>query len=165
MGTLFNGFSRNEVSELSGLAIHKLSYLDRAEIITPERILPPGSKRNLLAYSWLQVLECRAVARLREDISLQSLRKVIEFLEQNFNDSRLGNKNIIVINDEVFWMNPDFSDMPEIMLALSKDPGQLTHSEFFIIPNIKSEVFEIAEKSNVIDYESFKERATMSQVA
>lgn len=159
---IINGFSRNEVIDLTGLKLHKISYLDRAGLISPKRTSLPGQKRTFLSYSWLQLLELKAVAKLREGVSLQSLRKVVDFLESNCEDSLLSNKNLILLGGDVFWVNPDFSDLPGIMMSLSKNPGQLAHSDLMLIPNMKQELFKAAETSNVVDFESFKERATMA---
>jgi len=153
------GFSKRESCVLSGLSHDRITYLDRSGLVTPTRVNLPGYARPVLQYSWAQILELRAIAHLRTDISLQTVRKVVDFIESHSNDSRLSTKRILVINDEVFWVNPDFSDIPNLMIEMVKNPGQTSNTGFYmLLPDLQSEIMESAKKSEIIDFNQFKAR-------
>lgn len=155
---LIDGFSRSEASLLSGLPVHRIEYLDRSDLLKPERF--KLGKKNNLVYSYRKILELKAISKLRENLSLQTIRKVINFLEENAEDSRLACNDLIVINDCVYWLEPEL-----IVQILGSNPGQILHFEFATIPSLdklSSEVFNTAENSKVIDFESFKSRARLA---
>jgi len=153
------GFSKRESCILSGLSHDRVTYLDRSGLVIPTRVNLPGYSRPVLQYSWAQILELRAIAHLRSDVSLQTVRKIVDFIEFYSSDSRLSTKRILVINDEVFWVNPDFSDIPNLMIEMVKNPGQTSNTGFYmLLPDLQSEIMESAKKSEIIDFNQFKAR-------
>lgn len=153
------GFSKRESCILSGLSHDRITYLDRSGLVTPTRVSLPGYARPVLQYTWAQIVELRAIAHLRNDVSLQTIRKIIDFIESHSSDSRLSTKRILIINDEVFWVNPDFSDMPNLMVEMVKNPGQTSNTGFYmILPDLQSEIIESAKTSEIIDFNQFKAR-------
>ena len=162
---VINGFSKKEVEALTGMNFHRLTYLDRAEILQPDRTLLPGKTNYTLTYSWAKVLELRAIAALREDTTLQSIRKLIAFLEEHCEDPRLSSKRILVSGDDILWVNPDFTDIPKLMVSTLKNPGQLMHYEFFVLPDLREELINAAKESKVVDFQSFLKRSNLSNVA
>jgi DNA-binding transcriptional MerR regulator len=162
--TLINGFSRTETMSLTGCTSSRLAYLEKAGLIVPTRI--GNTKRPLVLFSWEQLLEIRAIKNLRKDASLQTVRKIIDFLNKEGYNDFLRNKKIVVINGEVYWVEPEFSDLPGLMIKVAsknkKDLGQLAHYELIVIPTLNQvveEVWENAKKSTVVDFEAFKQRA------
>lgn len=153
------GFSKRESCILSGLSHDRLTYLDRSGLVTPTRVSLPGYARPVLQYTWAQILELKAIAHLRSDVSLQTIRKIVDFIESHSSDSRLSTKRILVINNEVFWVNPDFSDIPNLMVEMVKNPGQTSNTGFYmILPDLQGEIIELAKQSEVIDFNQFKAR-------
>lgn len=157
---LINGFSRKETINLTGCTSSRLAYLEKAELIIPARI------DNIVVFSWEQLLEIRAIKNLRKDVSLQTVRKIIEFLNREGYDDSLRDKQIVVINGEVYWLEPEFSDLPGLMMKIAgkgdKHLGQLTHYELIVIPTLNQvvkEVWESAKESEVVDFSAFKQRA------
>jgi DNA-binding transcriptional MerR regulator len=165
LNNVITGFSKLEVEALTGLTFHKLTYLDRAEILKPDRTFLPGKKQATLTYSWSKVLELRAIAALREDTTLQSIRKLIAFLDEYCDDPRLSSKRVMIYNGEIYWIEPDFVDLPGLMVATSKNPGQLSHYELSILPDLRGEIIKAAKESNIVDFESFLERSNLKEVA
>lgn len=161
---LASGFTRRETMSLTGSTSNQLQYLERSGLITPERI--GKSRKPIVLYSWEQVLEIRAIKNLRDEISLQAIRKVIAFLDESGFDDTLRDKQLVVIDDDVFWVRIDWQDfsqkMPKTLKVASKknkDVGQYTLT---VIPNLISlvnEIWQTAEKSDAIDFEDFKARA------
>jgi hypothetical protein len=134
--------------------------LDRTGVVVPEKY--GNSKKPTVIYSSKQVLEIRAINDLRQKISLQTVRKIVQFLDEGGFDTSLKDKHLVVVNDEVFWVMPDWSDMPRIMKVAGKKNKGLGQFVLIVLPPISDiikAVWENAKNSKVIDFESFKRRA------
>jgi DNA-binding transcriptional MerR regulator len=161
---IIDGFTRTETLALTENTSNRLQYLEKAELIIPHRI--GKSRKPTVLYTWEQVLEIRAIKHLRQEISLQTVRSIVNFLNEGGFDDGLRDKQLVVIDDEVFWIRLDWQDFPEKMpLAVKvagsegKSVGQYT---LLVIPGlteIVNEVWKAAKDSEIIDFESFKERA------
>ena len=154
------GFTRQETLALTGTTSSRLSYLDRTGVVLPEKYGNP--KKPTVIYSWEQVLEIRAISHLRQKISLQTVRKIIQFLNDSGFDESLRDKHLVVVNDEVFWVRRDCSDMPQVMKVADKKNKHCGQFVLIVIPQLASiinDVWKAAKKSKVVDFESFKRRA------
>ena len=161
---LLEGFTRRETQELTGTTSNRLQYLERSQLVIPHRI--GQSQRPTVLYTWEQVLEIRAIKNLRQGISLQTVRKITNFLDKSGFDDSLSDKRLIVIDDEVFWVQQDWKDFPEKMPSAlkvagnkCKDVGQYVLLVIPPLSEIVNEVWAAAEKSKAVDFESFKQRA------
>ena len=83
----------------------------------------------------------------------------------DFDDS-LRDKQLVVIDNEVFWIRQDWQDFPEKMPSAVKVAGKsgkgVGQYVLLVIPTlteIVDEVWDAAKASEVIDFESFKQRA------
>jgi DNA-binding transcriptional MerR regulator len=162
--SVIEGFTRRETLELAGTTSNRLQYLERSRLVIPQRI--GKSRKPTVIYSWEQVLEIRAIKHLRQEISLQTVRKIINFLDKSGFDDSLRDKQLIVIDDEVLWVQQDWKDFPEkIPSALKvagnkgKDIGQYVLLVIPPLSEVVNEVWKAAEKSPVVDVESFQQRA------
>ena len=72
---LLEGFTRRETIALIGTTSNRLQYLERAELIIPKRI--GISKKPTVLYTWEQILEIRAIKNLRQEVSLQTIKKIM----------------------------------------------------------------------------------------
>lgn len=161
---IIDGFTRTETLALTETTSNRLQYLEKAGLIIPQRI--GRSRKPTVVFTWEQVLEIRAIKHLRQEISLQTVRRVVNFLnESGFNDS-LRNKQLVVIDDEVFWIRLDWQDFPEKMPSAvkvagsrGKGVGQYTLLVIPALTEIVNEVWKAAKESETIDFESFKQRA------
>lgn len=161
---ILEGFTRRETQELTGTTSNRLQYLERSQLVIPHKI--GKSRKPTVIYTWEQVLEIRAIKHLRQEISLQTVRKIITFLDDSGFDDRLRDKRLIVIDDEVFWVQPDWKDFPENMPSAlkvasnkGKDVGQYVLLVIPPLSEIVNEVWAAAEKSNAVDFDSFRQRA------
>lgn len=162
--SLIEGFTRSETLVLTGTTSNRLQYLELKELVIPHRI--GKSRKPTVIYTWEQILEIRAIKHLRQEISLQSVRKIIEFLDKSGFDDSLRDKQLIVIDDEVFWIRQDWKDFPDQMPSAIKVVGKsgkgIGQHVLLVIPalsEIVNEIWEAAKKSEVIDFDSFKQRA------
>jgi hypothetical protein len=154
------GFTRQETIALTKTTSSRLAYLDRTEVVVPEKY--GNSKKPTVIYSWEQVLEIRAINDLRQKISLQTVRKIVGFLDERGFDTSFRDKHIVVVNDEVLWVMSDWSDMPHVMKVADKKNKGLGQFVLIVLPLISDvikAVWETAKKSKVIDFDSFKRRA------
>lgn len=160
------GFTRKETMQLTGCTSSRLAYLEKVGLIIPYRY-GTNSGRPTVVFSWEQLLEIRAIRNLRhEDVSLQTVRKIIEFLDQSGYDNSLRNKQLVIVGDEVFWIELDWSDfgtnMPTALKVGSKKNRGIGQYVLLVIPpllDIVKDIWEAAQNSKVIDFPSFKERA------
>jgi DNA-binding transcriptional MerR regulator len=151
-------FTRREAIVLSRTNAGRLAYLARTGIVVPHRL--QAARRVRLLYSWEQILELRAINHLRQQVSLQTIRQVVEFLEQGGFEGSLHDKNLIIANGAVDWVRADCPQSPQILqVAGQKHVGQLKLLALPPLGTLVEEVWETARKSNVIDFESFRQRA------
>lgn len=161
---LIEGFTRTETLALTETTSNRLQYLEKAGLIIPQRI--GKSRKPTVIYTWEQVLEIRAIKHLRQEISLQTVRRVVDFLNQSGFDDSLRDKQLVVIDDEVFWIRQDWQDFPEKMPSAmkvagtgGKGVGQYTLLVIPALNEIVNEIWNAAKKSEIVDFESFKQRA------
>jgi len=161
---IIDGFTRTETLALTETTSNRLQYLEKAGLIIPQRI--GKSRKPTVVYTWEQVLEIRAIKHLRQEISLQTVRRVVNFLNESGFDDSLRNKQLVVIDDEVFWIRPDWQDFPEKMPSTvkvagsqGKGVGQYTLLVIPALTEIVNEVWKAAKESETVDFESFKQRA------
>ncbi len=160
------GFTRKEAMQLTGCTSSRLAYLEKVGLIVPYRY-GTSSGRLTVVFSWEQLLEIRAIRNLRqEDVSLETVRKIIEFLDKSGYDNGLRNKQLVVVGDEVFWIEQDWSDfganMPTAIKVANKKNQGIGQYVLLVIPpliDIVNDIWEAANNSKVIDFESFKQRA------
>jgi DNA-binding transcriptional MerR regulator len=159
-----SGFTRQETARLCGIAPHKLSYLDETGLIVPEKIGNPSKPTCL--YSWRQILEIKAISKLRDKTSLQAIRKIIDFLEDYSNNPSLIDNDILLVGEDVFWINPDLMENLAVqILGKISNQGQITHLELLRIPSpntLKGEIIEMAKLNDKINFASFKQRAMIA---
>lgn len=108
-----DGFTRQEALALTQTTSSRLAYLDRTSVVVPQKF--GNSKKPTVIYTWEQLLEIRAIADLRKQISLQMVRKLVSFLDENGLDPTLHDKPLVATPNEVFLVLPDWSDMPQVM--------------------------------------------------
>jgi DNA-binding transcriptional MerR regulator len=165
--SLINGFTRKETIALTSCTSSRLAYLEKADLIVPQRIEAAG--RPMVLFSWEQLLEIRAIKNLRKDISLQKVRKIVEFLNKEGYSDSLRDKKIVVINDEAYWVDLELENLPGLIMKVAgkngEGLGQLGYYELIIVPSLRSmvdEVWESAQVSKIINFEAFKCRAKVS---
>lgn len=147
-------FTRQEALILTKTTTARLAYLARTGIVVPQR-----ADQVHLVYTWEQILEIRAINHLRRKLSLQTIRKIVEFLGKSGFDTSLKDKHLVVINDDVGWVMPDWSDMPRVMKVAGKNVGQFVLVAIPPLNNLIDDIWQTARNSNVIDFEHFRRRA------
>jgi len=154
------GFTRTEAIALTKTTSSHLAYLDRAGFITPEKY--GNSKKPTVIYSWKQVLEIWIIKDLAQKVSTQTVKKIIKKFDARGFEPTTTDKHIVFVNDEVFCLSADWSDMPCVMKVADKKREGLEPFVLLVLPpiaNIIKAVWETAKKSKVVDFQSFQRRA------
>lgn len=80
------GFGAKVVKEITGVSRMQLQHWDRAGIVRPSIRIGAG-KGSRREYAFKDLVQLRVARRLREEgISLQKIRKALEYLRKNFPD-------------------------------------------------------------------------------
>jgi len=80
------GFGTKVVKEITGVSRMQLQHWDRTGIVRPSRRVGAG-KGSRREYSFKDLVQLKVAKRLREEgISLQKIRKALEYLRKNFPD-------------------------------------------------------------------------------
>jgi hypothetical protein len=165
------GFTQRETVVLTRTSSSRLAYLAKTGIVTPhghadspaDLSHADGNCRDDWRYDWEQILELRAINHLRQKMSLQTIRKIVAFLEIHGSDRCLHNKQLIVTDHAVDWVKPHpNTQLPQIVQVVgpaNKHVGQFKLPAIPSVASLVNEVWDAARRSNVIDFERFQQRA------
>lgn len=166
------GFTQRETVILTRTSPSRLAYLAKTGVVIPhghhsDALAAPNRADGNCCYDWEQILELRAINHLRQKTSLQTIRKIVAFLESHGSDRCLHNKQLIVTDDEVDWVKPHpNTQLPQIVQVVgpaNKHVGQFKIPALPPVAALVSEVWDAARHSNVIDFERFRQRARTPQ--
>lgn len=164
-----SGFTRQEAIILSSCTSSRLAYLEKVGLIIPYRF--GLSKKPVVFFSWEQLIGLRIIQDLRlENVSLQTVKNVIDILEKDGYDDNFKDKKLISVDSNVFWIHQDWYDFGFQFLSEFKDlgrSGKIEHYNLLVFPsliNVVSDIWDIAKHSELIDYQSFRQRAKVKQL-
>lgn len=124
-------FSRQQALDLTGLSSGQLSRLDKSGTVRPAKLGDEGRRPTVL-YTLSQIWQLKTVAALKNRLSTQDIKIVIEYLQKNgFESISLDSYLIFVKNeiywvkDEIYWFNAD--ELSEKIIELvDKNKGRIT---------------------------------------
>lgn len=172
---LVNGFTRQEVSELTGVTIHRLQYLDRTGLIVGSRV--GSSRKPVLLYSWNQVLQVLYVRDCKDYLDDNDLKMALEKLNELIGYKHCLVKFEIIYKDKKLhrfvWLHQDDSrfNVFEVMKSIQEEkfePGEVFEMGEFDLSNLTilkpvrdyvNEVVKAAKASKTIDYQDFLVRS------
>lgn len=149
---------------LTGFKSGRLSYFDRTHLVKPEKI--GDLKHPVVLYTWEQLLELRAIAKLRDKLSLQQVRQVVKFLRESGYENGLYNKPLLFINS-VLCLETGKNELGERLVSevSGKHSGQLVFEWIDPLGQLDKEVEDDARSNPAINFESFRDRAKSAKVA
>lgn len=152
-------FTRRETVILTRTSLTRLAYLARTGVIVP---MASGEENTVkqVYYTWEQILELRAIRYLRRQVSLQMIRKILAFLEGT-GCGALHDKHLVIREGEVHWVQSQANKETQVVQVAAKTNchvGQLNLMTLPSLMNLADEIWETARSSNVIDFESFRQR-------
>lgn len=146
-----SGFTRQEALAITGITPGRLSYLDKTGLVAPEKI--GESKHPRVIYSVGQIIELKVISRLREKLSLQEIRKVLDFLKSRNYEQSLFDCKMIFVDSELYLIEnwEDFG--MTVLKASGKNKGQVVIHEIGKIGEVISDLRREAERHQVLDFE------------
>jgi DNA-binding transcriptional MerR regulator len=146
-----SGFTRQETLALTGIGSGRLSYLDRTGLIPPTKFGNP--KHPKVVYTWQQVLEIKTIERLREKLSLQEIRKVLEFLKVKEHKPSFFAHSLVFVNSQLYLIE-DLKDFSLTVLEASgSNQGQVVIHEIGPVGDVITELWKEAHKHHVLDFD------------
>jgi len=146
-----SGFIRQEALALTGISSSRLSYLDRTRLVVPDKFGNP--KHPKVVYTWQQVLEIKTIERLREKLSLQEIRKVLEFLKQKEYKPSFFAHSLVFVNSQLYLIE-DLKDFGLAVLEASgSNQGQVVIQEVGPVGDVVAELWNEALKHHVLDFD------------
>jgi DNA-binding transcriptional MerR regulator len=97
---MVSGLTRQETIALTSITSSRLSYLDSTGLVSPEKFGNP--KHPKVIYSWEKILQIKIIDTLREKLSLQEIRKVLEFLDKWNYTLSLLKCNLVLIDEQLY---------------------------------------------------------------
>lgn len=146
-----SGFTRQEALALTGISSGRLSYLDRTGLVVPEKFGNP--KHPKVVYTWQQVLEIKTIERLREKLSLQEIRKVLEFLKLKEHTPSFFIHSLVFVNAQLYLIE-DLKDFGLLVLEASgNNQGQVAIQKVGPVGDVMAELWKEAQKHHVLDFD------------
>ncbi len=146
-----NGFSRKEVMSLTGITSGKLSYWDETELVSPQKFGNP--KKPTVIYSWKQVMQIKLIDRLREKLSLQEIRKILDFLEERQYNQSLFKSKLFFVESELYLVEDSEEFLKLVIKASGENKGEVQVREIEPFKTILAGLKEEAEANHVLDFE------------
>ncbi len=146
---MVSGLTRQETISLTGVSSSRLSYLDSTGLVSPQKF--GNLKHPKVVYSWEKILQIKIIDRLREKLSLQEIRKVLEFLEKRNYTPSLFKCNLVFIDEQLYLIESWEDFGLEVLEASGKNKGQLVIHQVGAIWEVIVELQ--ARKDEVLDFD------------
>lgn len=148
---MINGFTRQETIALTGITSSRLSYLDRSNLVVPQKI--GNRKHPKVVYTWKQVLEIKTIQRLRENLSLQEIRKVLHFLRERDYKTTFFEHSLVFVNSQLYLVENLQNFGLTVLEASGKNKGQVIIREVGAVGDVISELWQEAQRHQVLDFD------------
>ncbi|WP_017297369.1 hypothetical protein [Nodosilinea nodulosa] len=122
-------FPRRHAVVLARSSPGRLAYLEKTGIVVPQRV--GQSPRLEVLYSWEQILEIRAISRLRQHLSFQTIRKILQYFEDHGVGCTLRDKHLVIGSHGVSWVRSETA-APQIIHLVGH--GCSTMGQFVLAP-------------------------------
>ena len=144
-----SGFSRQETLALTGVSSGRLSYLDSTGLVVPEK--SGNQKHPIVVYTWEQVLQLKLIDRLRNRLSLQEIRKVIQFLKKKNYKPPIWHANLMFVCGKLYLIENSEQFQQTVLEASGKNRGQVVIHQFGVLAEVIAELQR--EKHRVLDFD------------
>ena len=156
-------FSRQETLEITKISDRKLGYLEKLEVIKPFH--REGRK---VYYNWYQLLELRLIVKLRNDVTLGTIREAKDYLFNRLGDEKLYKQTLVVWDKKIVLIDKKHPTDDEIRIEITgNNKGQILIYQVLPMGDVVSELLEYGRnnivnfnerlKANNIDYSGVRE--------
>ncbi|MEA5452659.1 hypothetical protein VB780_29065 [Leptolyngbya sp. CCNP1308] len=154
-------FPRRHAVVLARSSPGRLAYLEKTGIIVPQRV--GDSPRTEVLYSWEQILEIRAISRLRLHLSFQTIRKILQYFDDHGVGRTLRDKHLIINHHGVSWVQPGTAVAPQVIHLVGH--GCSFMGQFVLMP-VEANASELglatglasSAAPKVVDIEHFRQK-------
>jgi DNA-binding transcriptional MerR regulator len=155
-------FPRRHVVSLARSSPGRLAYLEKTGIVVPQRVGQPP--KTEVVYSWEQILEIRAISRLRQHLSFQTIRKILQYFEDHGFGRSLRDKQFLITCHSVSWVRSAPRVAPQIVQLTSRNSHPM--GQYLLTFLDTTEALEPAnlpvltspDLANVVDLEAFRQK-------
>ncbi len=133
-----SGFGAKVVKEITGVSRMQLQHWDRTGIVRPSIKIGAG-KGSRREYSFKDLVQLKVAKKLREEgISLQKIRKALEFLRKNFPDVKapLAELRFLTNGVDIFVLTED----PKVILNALKGQFMFSFALGEVIDGLKGSI-------------------------
>lgn len=123
-------FPRRHAVVLARSSPGRLAYLEKTGIIVPQRV--GNSPRAEVLYSWEQILEIRAISRLRQHLSFQTIRKILQYFDDHNVSRTLRDKHLVINPHGVSWVQPGTAATSQVIHLVGR--GCSFMGQFMLAP-------------------------------
>jgi DNA-binding transcriptional MerR regulator len=118
------GFPVLEASEISGVTVPRIHYLNRSGQIVPTKAA--NTKRATVLYSWAQLIQLKMIDILKSDnIKDIVVDSILKKIGNQYRDLDFLNQDFIIYNDTVYWFKRTES-RKEVIAAIEKETENYT---------------------------------------
>lgn len=152
-------FPRRHAVVLARSSPGRLAYLEKTGIIVPQRVGQPP--RLEVLYSWEQILEIRAISRLRQHLSFQTIRKILQYFDDHSGGRTLRDKHLIINRHGVSWVRSGVT-APQIIHLVShrcsSPMGQFVLTPLDALEIEATSAVARPQVPKVVDIEQFRQK-------
>ncbi|MBE9113734.1 MerR family transcriptional regulator [Nodosilinea sp. LEGE 07298] len=157
-------FPRRHAIVLARSSLGRLAYLEKTGIIVPQRAGHPP--RLEILYSWEQILEIRAISRLRQHLSFQTIRKILQYFDDHGVGRTLRDKHLVISHHGVSWVQPNTTATPQVIHLVSY--GGSFMGQFVLVP-VEADASDLGlsrgiagpPPPKVVDLEHFRQKVRL----
>jgi DNA-binding transcriptional MerR regulator len=135
---MVGGFGAKIVKEITGVSRMQLQHWDRTGIVRPSIKIGAG-KGSRREYSFKDLVQLKVAKRLREEgISLQKIRKALEYLRKNFSDVKapLAELRFLTNGVDIFVLTDD----PNVILNVLREQFVFSFALGELIDGLKGSI-------------------------
>jgi len=109
--------------------------------------------RPKVVYSIEQVLQIKVIYRLREELSLQEIRQVLQLLEDKGYEPSLFSLNLLFFNGKLYMLDGQDAVNQKIIELTGKHRGQIVMQPVDPIGDVISSLYKEAERHCILDFD------------
>lgn len=151
------GFTRQEAIALTETTSSRLSYLDRAGIVVPEKY--GTGKKPVVVYSWEQLILIRLIESAKDQVpNIHNIAHSINFTNFFCKRTTKTEERLFLINGKIYLLVDGWKEVGQ-EVKLDKEVISDVVIAFPLISSIVNAIWKAAYNSDMINIESFKKRA------
>lgn len=125
---------------VAGISMRRLRYWERSGLVGPSVTHVFGQRGSTELYAFHDMIELLVVARLRDELSLQHVRRVVSYLRDRGYDSPLRQLRFARVGNEIYFQHPDGTWEGDL------SPKQIVFHQVINLEPLRSQVRESTKR-------------------